>query len=289
MNDRLAVVLRKGGPGAEVYSIGPKGATLRATLTPLAAADNRCTVVLDAVTVAANDPAAVAVDADCRTAAGAAVRLRYELAVGQAFVKTDSLKSAAALRVEAPCRHLVLPDFFADDIVVDAAEIPVAQADLPSESFLLHLLGDGDAILMTVSKDRDEDIRVSVDGQGAARTFRTSTIPTARTAASGWRRSRPPASGTGATSRSRRPARSRRSTGRRRSRPCGGWTGARPTAWWIPGRSLRERASGGGYDKPGLFGGGDTMGDDRSRWTTVLGSFKYPSGSTATGRGSSSP
>ena len=42
--------------------------------------------------------------------------------------------------MEAPCRFAVMPDFFADDIVVDATELPVAQADLPSDNFLLHLL-----------------------------------------------------------------------------------------------------------------------------------------------------
>ncbi len=288
VNDRLAVVLRKGGPGAEVYSIGPKGATLRATLTPLAAADNRCMVVLDAVTVAANDPATVAVDADCRTAAGAKVRLRYELAVGQAFVKTDSLKSAAALRVDAPCRTMLLPDFFADDIVVDASEIPVAQADLPSESFLLHLLGDGDAILMTVSKDRDEDIRVSVDGQGAARTFRTSTIRYGKDgriwvavleAPGIWHQRDITKQETG------------------KVEPLD-WKAPFPALWRMDWRKtdrlvdswevITQRA-GGGYDKPGLFGGGDTVGDDRSRWTTVLGTFKYPCWIDRAGRGSSSP
>ena len=64
------------------------------------------------------------------------------------------------LSVAAPCRFVVLPDFFADDIVVDAAEIPVATAELPSENFLLHLLPDRDAIVMTVASNREQDARI---------------------------------------------------------------------------------------------------------------------------------
>ena len=60
---------------------------------------------------------------------------------------------------------MVLPDFFADDIVIDAAEIPVATAELPSENFLLHLLPDRDAMLMTVAGNREHDARIDLSGQ----------------------------------------------------------------------------------------------------------------------------
>ena len=54
---------------------------------------------------------------------------------------------------------MVLPDFFADDIVVDAAELPVATAELPSENFLLHMLPGGDAMVMTVASNRRRRMR----------------------------------------------------------------------------------------------------------------------------------
>ena len=71
----------------------------------------------------------------------------------------------SAMVVEAPCRFVVLPDFFADDIVIDATQIPVAKAELPSENFLLHLLPDGQAIVMTVANSREQDAQVELAGQ----------------------------------------------------------------------------------------------------------------------------
>ena len=55
--------------------------------------------------------------------------------MGQPFVKTEPRDGTTALMVEAPCRFVVLPDFFADNIVIDAAELSVARAELPSENF----------------------------------------------------------------------------------------------------------------------------------------------------------
>ena len=46
--------------------------------------------------------------------------------------------------MKAPCRFAVLPDFFGDDMLVDAAAIPMGRAELPSENFLLHMVPGGD-------------------------------------------------------------------------------------------------------------------------------------------------
>ncbi len=88
--------------------------------------------------------------------------MRYELAMGQPFVKTEPRDGTTALWVEAPCRFIVLPDFFADDIVIDAAELSVTRAELPSENFLLHLLPERDAIVMTVASNRTQDARIEL-------------------------------------------------------------------------------------------------------------------------------
>ena len=39
VNDRVAAVLRRGGPGLELYGLGPAGATLRSVLTPATGGD----------------------------------------------------------------------------------------------------------------------------------------------------------------------------------------------------------------------------------------------------------
>jgi hypothetical protein len=56
----------------------------------------------------------------------------------------------------------VLPDFFGDDILLDASTIPLARTEVPSENFLLHLVHGGQAIVMTVSESREQDIEVTL-------------------------------------------------------------------------------------------------------------------------------
>ncbi len=96
--------------------------------------------------------------------------------MGQTFIKTEPREGAEGLSVEAPCRFLVLPDFFADDIVIDAAEIPMASAEIPSENFLLHLLPDRQAIVMAVADNRGQDARINLSGEEGGRLVRSSRM-----------------------------------------------------------------------------------------------------------------
>ena len=166
VNDRLAVVLRRGAGGAEVYSPDAQGWTLRAVLAPDGDAPDSA---LTSVTIVDNTPSEASVDAAFASPGGNACSLRFSLAMGQMFVKTEPQANVAGLSVAAPCRFAVLPDFFADDIVIDAAELPVAAAELPSENFLLHLLPGRDAVVMTVASQRDRDARITLSGEGAQR------------------------------------------------------------------------------------------------------------------------
>ena len=139
-------------------------------------------------------------DATFQSPGGRKSTIRYDLTMGQTFLKTEPREGAEGLRVEAPCRFFVLPDFFADDIVIDAAEIPLASAEIPSENFLLHLLPDRQAIVMAVAANCGHGARIDTGRAGGqkARSLKPHARM-ARAARSGWRCSRPPGSGSSAT------------------------------------------------------------------------------------------
>src|SRR5688572_11480076 len=115
------------------------------------------------------------VEATWRTAKGDA-SAKFRLKRGDATVEVAPGAGAARLRVECPSRYVVLPDFFSDDIVIDALKIPSATAELPSENFLLHLAGNGEAIAMCVFENRDQDVACTVAGAKDARRFTGSEI-----------------------------------------------------------------------------------------------------------------
>ncbi len=272
VNDRLAVVLRHGAPGAEVYSLGRAAAAMRAVLAP-AGGNNSAT--LSSFTIVENNPGMGTADAVFSVADGPPLIVRYELKLGQPVVQTEARNGVTGLRVEAPSRFVVMPDFFADDIVIDAGDLPVAEAELPSDNFLLHLLPGGEAMVMTVTKTSDEDIRIALVDDGKQRLIRHSEL---RYGKDGkvwvailagpeiWHSQEI----------------TREQAGRMVDLD---WKAPFAAQWRVDWRRdkdltdswdlLNERADG-SFTKPGVYGGSDTIPRDRSRWTTVLGRFAYP-------------
>ncbi len=166
MNDKIAAVFHKNAHELDVYSRASSGLKLCATLKPICDGGDKLQVT--SVTIGENSRSTAAIEVEFRAPAGfrgldkRSRRITYELNAGAAFIKTTAGEGIQRLRVKAPCRFAVLPDFFGDDILVDAAAIPTGRAELPSENFLLQMLHGGNAIVMTVSESRENDVAVTL-------------------------------------------------------------------------------------------------------------------------------
>jgi len=160
MNDKILAVLRGDTPNVDLYSRQAPAAKLCARLRPVCggSADLKRT----SLAIKANTASSVSVQVGFQSPNHQTGQITYDLDAGAAFVKTTASAGVEKLRVEAPCRFAVLPDFFGDDILVDASTLPVTRAELPSENFLLHMMHGGDAILMTVSESRDNDVEMTL-------------------------------------------------------------------------------------------------------------------------------
>ncbi len=277
-NERLTLVFRRGGPGAELYARGPSGVVCRAVLAPAGTkAGTRCT----AVAIVENTASQATVDATFQPPDAAAATFRFELQPGQVFVRTEARQAGQRLRIEAPCRFAVLPDFFADDIAVNAAELPVDRAELPSENFLLQLAGHGESIVLAIWNQREEEIQVTLSGQGPERRIQASEIPFGKQGkvyvavleSTGiWHVHNLQKTDADKVLRLE-------------------WQAPFPAQWRADFRQddgltdswemLHQRPDG-KYGRADWFGQSDAYGTpdwmqaDRKRWTTVLGSFHYP-------------
>ena len=283
LNDKIAVALRPKAGGAEVYGQGPAGAKLRAILAPAASVAG-----LSSVRITKNEPGEVAVDVTFEAPGGKPVTLGYAIKIGQVFVQTSPRTGAAALQVQAPCRFAVLPDFFADDIVADATRLGVAEVDLPSEHFLLQMIGRGDAIVMSVWNVAGRDVRVALGGRGDKRVIQSSDIPYGKkgniwvAVLEGpdiWH--------------------ARKVAGAEAGRiiPLD-WRAPYPALWrvdWTRNDKLTgswemiNQRSDGRFTKHTWLGTTGTLPPDRKRWTTVLGRFQYPCWTDRAGRGHLQP
>ncbi|HPD14348.1 MAG TPA: hypothetical protein PLE19_05330 [Planctomycetota bacterium] len=269
MNNCVAIVVRKGAAVIDLYSLAADGARLLATLQPIGAAKATPAPHVRAIK---NAQGVVAVEL---------FGLQVELGTGRPFVKTTATAGTTELRIEASCRFAVMPDFFADDIVVDASAIPAGRADLPFENFLLHFVGDGEAILAAISPDQGEDSFITMSGQGEQRRITASTIPYGKSktlwlaalADKGVWHVRDVA---------------KEDADRVLKLD---WKAPFQAQWRVDWRlddglndswEMLIQLPDGKFDKPDWFGQSDRVGTpdwmkaNRQRWTTVLGTFQYP-------------
>jgi hypothetical protein len=176
LNGRIAVVLRKSASGAEIYSHSAKGWHRRALLAP---AKTEMAARLRAVKILANDPNAASVECVFEGKGGESLGLRCGLTRGQIFVETRPREGVNRVRIEAPSRFGVIPDFFADDIVIDAAKLPLDQAEIPTENMFLQTLGRTEAIVLAVWDKEQRDITVTLSGRDNDRLLTAAEVPCA--------------------------------------------------------------------------------------------------------------
>ena len=191
-NGRIIAVLRKQGAWLEVYGEKADGAVARMSLR-LVTGTGEPAASLERAALIENTKGSICLEASFKTAKGAEVAGKFRIKRGDVAVQAEPGTGASKLRVECPGRFVVLPDFFADDINIDATKLPVASAELPSENFVLHMTGPspqplspaagergrgegGDAIIMCVFENRQQDVKITLTGEGEKRHITGSEI-----------------------------------------------------------------------------------------------------------------
>jgi len=283
-NGRIVAVLRQQDSAVEVHAVKPGGAVARLRLRLLSAAGEPA-ARLDRMALVENTRGSACLEATFKTGTGADVAGRFRIKRGDVSVQAEPGTGAGKLRVECPGRFGVLPDFFADDITFDATRLPLAAVELPSENFVLHLTGEGDAIAMCVFENRQQDVKVTLSGEGARRILTGSEIAfegkkiwvALMEAPQIWHTHELSPADAGKVI------------------PLD-WKMPFPAQWRVDfTRSndltdswelLLQEQKDGKYIKPSLVGSDqDPIGRDRTRWNTVLGEYPYPCWSDPDRRG----
>lgn len=168
LNDALALVFRHESDGAELYARLGTTFTMRARLLPL---DGQATSRrLSKVAIEENTPGTVAINATYRGEAGYPVSVQFRLVTGQIYVETQGLSNAKILGVRLDSEYLIVPDFFADDLVYQAKDLVGERSGLPAENFIIHLTGGGDGLVTCVWETREQRASaISGPSQGATR------------------------------------------------------------------------------------------------------------------------
>jgi hypothetical protein len=168
VNDKLALVVSPKGAGASLYSRGGQSLRLRAVLAPVSEGGE---MTLAGLRISENSFAAVALECTFMSKAGSTAAVTYRLTTGANLVEVRPGKGAARLRIEQEIKHVVVPDYFADDVVVSAGSSGRLRVGLPAENCLVNLTGEGDAITACVWKYGQADVDAIMEGTGEKASF----------------------------------------------------------------------------------------------------------------------
>lgn len=167
-NGQITAALRKQAAELDLYSGPSEKAVWRAELRVQTLAGEPA-ARLERVALVENTRGASSLEAVYQTAKGDSITAKFRLKRGGVSLEVTPGAGAGVLRVACPSRYVVLPDFFADDMLIDPRRIPVPVAEIPSENFLLHLTGNGDAVAMCVFENSDQDVQVTFTGEAERR------------------------------------------------------------------------------------------------------------------------
>ncbi len=288
---RLVLVVRRQGTGPEIYAVDGNGAAhLRTRLVPLTA-NGEPAARLEKVALAELSETAASLAALFKTAKGMSLAMRLQLGRGTPFVEAELTEAPGRLRVEAASRFAILPDFFADDIMLDARKVPPDVIAVPSENLILLPTAEGRSIVLCVFQDTDQDARLALAGTGDKRVITGSDVSCEKNSklwvaileASGhiWHAHEVNAEDDG-------------------QEILLDWRMPFPAGWranFTLGNGLASSwdvllpAKGSsGYVKPGWVGNEDIKLDaSRKRWVSMFGSFLYPCWIDHEGRGAIQP
>ena len=166
MNDRVAVVVRGKAAGAEVYSKLTGGFKQRAALLPLGAGGAVGTLL--SLKIVENSQASVMLESVLNGKGGATATFRLRLTAGESLLEVRGGQGAGRLRVCDQAQYVVVPDFFADDMVFDPGTHTGNRIGLPAENCVLGLTDSGNAIVACVwpSSRQNVDLLLSPEAQG---------------------------------------------------------------------------------------------------------------------------
>ncbi|HPA44459.1 MAG TPA: hypothetical protein PLG59_01670 [bacterium] len=155
MNDKVGILIHSGGKSIRTFSRSGNVFTDRAMLSfeEIASSPDNLKV-----NIIENSLSRIELGLVFRNKASAEPVFSLDLEVGRPYLHIRNGHSKLKANLHQDAQYAVLPDFFADDIVINPANVPVDKAELPSENFLVNFTGDGNAIVMCVWKNSQEDI-----------------------------------------------------------------------------------------------------------------------------------
>jgi hypothetical protein len=169
VNSKVAVVVGKDGSGVGLYARDKDSWTRYAHLVPVI---KNTPLRLTGIKAVTNTEELVVIEAGSGEHA-----VWFSLSGAEPIVKTTPKGKVEALRITTLCRLCVFPDFFADDLLLDAREIPVDHTEIPGGNIQLCMVSTGNVIVAVLRDRNEQDIEANLSGSGTERLFGSFNVP----------------------------------------------------------------------------------------------------------------
>ena len=162
-NKRIAVELNEKSFGPKIYYKINGQKKLAAILRPaISAAD--VAVKLDTANITKIDDETIVLDASFQTESGAKLSIKFLVKQDMPTIEIISSHNANLIKIQADYSYAIMPDLFADDLVIDPRHIDAKNLYLPSDNqSLLGLIDDGDAIIVCNWLSNNNEITVAIN------------------------------------------------------------------------------------------------------------------------------
>ena len=147
LNDRILIRIRKNGSESDIYSLLESGPAFRARVTPTSTTGSPA--VIDSIRIVENNPGAVEIATDF-VAEQHTNTFALRLTPASSIVELIGMENVNSISIRNNWEYVVVPNFFADDMVFRGSPMGTNWVFLPAEQFLLAMADGGDSILMTV-------------------------------------------------------------------------------------------------------------------------------------------
>ncbi len=173
-NDKLAVLIRKGGDAVEIYSLLTNPPSRRAAMAPTDSSSEMKWTLSD-FSIEENTTSVVRMNA-VFSGLSRQVIVGIRLTTGENLLEIYPGRGCNNIRVRANFRYVILPDFFGDDMVFSGDSLDRETVYLPAEKFILGALDNQDSLLMCVWQSNKGTIQMQSVRQEAGRKIQSISI-----------------------------------------------------------------------------------------------------------------
>ncbi len=173
-NKRIALELNGKSFGPKIYYKINGRKKLAASLRPAITATD-IAVKLDTANITKNDDETIVLDASFRTESGAKLSIKFLVKQDMPTIEIIPSDNANLIKILADFSYTIMPDLFADDLVIDPRHTDAKNLYLPCDNqSLLGLIDDGDAIIVCNWLGKKKEITAAINGK---KLIRETTIP----------------------------------------------------------------------------------------------------------------